>query len=222
MDYDEFLSLRLRVLRRAAFGLNAAALTDDRVPPEGLFDAAAANGLAAIVAAELPGREFDRNGRVHAPRRLLTMLREEGGPGTEWIDSEVVIDGLTLSQPLRHGGADDEWTHITNRHIDALADLDRHDALQVIDQANGSTFHELVVALYAVEVQEKLPFDLKDRLTVPDPEECPECGRETLIAEGWDPFGVGIGEGTCIACGYERTEPEVIGEAVDRAMERPD
>ena len=40
---------------------------------------------------------------------------------------------------------------------------------------------------------------------VPDPVEFPQCWRDTLIAQEWDAWGIEVGEGVCIACGYERT-----------------
>jgi hypothetical protein len=70
----DVLQLRVRVLRRVVYGLNTLALEEGRVPAEGLFDAAVANGVAAILSAEQPGTEFASTGKVHAPGRLLDKL----------------------------------------------------------------------------------------------------------------------------------------------------
>jgi hypothetical protein len=200
------------------FGLSASALLGDRVPAEGLYDAAVANGLAAIVAAELPGRELDANGKVLAPLGLLKALTE----GTR-IDIATLKEGVILSQAFRHGRAEDEWNRITGRHLAALVALDGHDALGVVGRANGRTFESFILELYDDETAEHFPSDPKDRSLLPEPTECPECNRNTVIGEGWDEFGVGLAAGAfCIACGYESTREDVISEAMDRAMERPD
>ena len=221
MDSDEFRQVRIGVLRRAVFGSNASALMDDRVPPEGLFDAAVANGLAAITAAEIPGQEFDSKGRVRSPLTLLEIVQTV--PQLAWINGDLLSEGVELSQGFRHGRAEDEWTRVTSLHIASLVALDDHHALQVMERARAATFDVLVFDLYRDAAEEHLPFDPKERSAVPDPEECPDCGRETLVAEGWDSFGIGLAEGaTCIACGYERSHEDAASDAMDRAMERPD
>ena len=45
---------------------------------------------------------------------------------------------------------------------------------------------------------------------VPDPVQCPQCWRDTLIAQEWDTWGIEVGEGVCIACGYERTYEDTV------------
>ena len=55
-----------------------------------------------------------------------------------------------------------------------------------------------------------LPFDPKERSMVPEPSACDECGRMTLITEEFDAFGIGPGEGICIACGEERTYDHTV------------
>jgi hypothetical protein len=68
---DEFWQLRVKVLRRVVYGLNTLALEGGRVPAEGPFDVAVANGVAAILSAEQPGTEVDSTGKVHPPGQLL-------------------------------------------------------------------------------------------------------------------------------------------------------
>lgn len=74
--------------------------------------------------------------------------------------------------------------------------------------------------------EEELPFRPKDRIEVPDPENCESCWRPTFLPSGWDMFGGTDSPGICIACGYERTHQEAedraIGEAIRRAVERDD
>src|ERR1039458_9008468 len=111
MSGDSFRSTRIRVLRRAMFGLSAGALLEDRGPAEGLYDAAVANALAAIVAADCPGRELDAKGQVLAPLGLLKALSED-----TWVDIATLKEGIILSQAFRHGRAEDEWTRIAGRH----------------------------------------------------------------------------------------------------------
>jgi hypothetical protein len=65
---DRFQDVRRQVLRRVRYATNAAALRDDRLPPEAPYDAALTNGLLAIVAEEWPGEEFARDGRMKAAR----------------------------------------------------------------------------------------------------------------------------------------------------------
>ncbi len=75
MDADE---RRRQVMRRLRYGLNVVAMERDNVPPEGPFDVALTNGLAAIVALDHPGSEKDAKGRVLAASALLTFLEGEG------------------------------------------------------------------------------------------------------------------------------------------------
>ncbi len=222
---DGFTELRRRVMRRCVYGLNALALRDDRVPRDGAFDAAAANGLAAIVAHSANGSEYERNhGRVKPPRALLAIARGDAETGTGVLDSAdlgVLDEAIETAQALRHGRADEEWDVLDVRDVDALISLDRHPALQVLELVDGMDFAEAAVELYRQETEEFMPSRPQDRLGVPEPTECDCCARMTLITEGFDAFGIHAGEGICIACGKERTYEDTVRDYLAWRFEEP-
>lgn len=196
----------MRVLRRVTFALNAIALSDGAVPAEGVFDAAVANGLAAIVADACPGAELGANGFVRPPGELL----EVAATHRSWIDQPALSEAIALTQPVRHGRADDEWTRIGPRHVEALLDLDSDMALNVIESARGRTFEALVVELFAEEAESVMPLDPKERILWGEPEECDECGRRTVVGVPGGMLGIGLAVGSeCVACGAVVDEDEV-------------
>ena len=213
---DEFTELRRRVMRRCVYALNALALRDDRVPRDGAFDAAAANALAAIVAYKATGREYTSGGsRVESPTALLAIVTREPEIKTDAIDDSelrTLKEGIEKAKSIRHGRADEEWDVLDKRHLGALNSLDQHPALQVLGIVDGLDFTQAVVELYRQETEERMPhpFDPVARSMVPEPSECDQCGRMTLITEEFDAFGIGPGEGICIACGEERTYDDTV------------
>jgi len=211
---DEFTALRRRVMRRCVYALNALALRDDRVPRDGAFDAAAANALAAIVAYMASGREYKSNGSwVQPPTALLAIVRREPEIKTDTLNNSelhTLGEGIEKAKLIRHGRADEEWDVLNKRHVDALISLDQHPALQVLEIVDGLDFTQAAVELYRTETEELMPFSPKERSMVPEPSECDYCGRMTLITEGSDVFGFDPGEGTCIACGRERTYDDTV------------
>lgn len=210
-------AVRRQVLRRVRYATNLLALEADRVPPEGPYDAALTNGLLAIVAEEWPGAEINAKGKRMLPAsELLTVIEDAGG--LPMVDVAVSREGLALTQPFRHGRADDEFAIIDSRHTAALAALDDHPALQFVETARGRSLDDCVVAAFTERAEEELPSDLKDRLDLPEPDYCDECNRLTFLRSGWDMFGGDIAEGFCIACGYELTEHEAHERAVERAF----
>jgi hypothetical protein len=68
---DDLRHLRMTVLRRVVYGLNTLALEEGRVPTEGPFDVAVANGVAAILSSLQPGGEVNSDGLVLPPTKLL-------------------------------------------------------------------------------------------------------------------------------------------------------
>lgn len=220
---DTFSAVRCRVMRRCVYALNTLALRDDRLPRDGAFDAAAANGLAAVVAYESSGDEFETHGargaRVKSPLHLVeTIVQNQAG----WNDSisidalTALRDGIRLVQPIRHGNADEEWDVLNEKHIEALIALDDHSALQVLDELDGKAFAEAITTLYWRETSEHYPVDPWDRSQMPAPDFCDECGRQTLVSEQFDAFGIGPGEGVCIACGRERTYEDTLADHLER------
>ena len=217
MDPVEF---RRQVIRRLRYGLNVVALENDLVPPEGPFDVALTNGLAAIVSLEHPGAEKDRKGRMLAASQLLKVLEDRG----ESLDFPALRQALDITQPLRHGRADDEYLLPIRSHLRALVDLDCHPALLVLDEARAARrVDDLIVQLYADaanEVTELGFMSPKERLDQPDLEECDECWRNTFLPDGRDEFGGTNSAGRCVACGYERDEDAARGLAVDAELDR--
>ena len=217
---DEFTELRRRVMRRCVYALNALALRDDRVPRDGAFDAAAANALAAIVAYKASGREYKSvDGWVESPTALMAIIKKDPKIKTDAIDDSelrTLEEGIDKAKPIRHGRADEEWDVLAKRHVEALMSLDQHPALQVLGIVDGMDFEQAVVEFYGQEAEERMPhrFDPMARSCVPEPSDCEYCGRMTLITEEFDVFGVGPGEGTCIACGEERTYEDTVVDYV--------
>jgi hypothetical protein len=126
---------------------------------EGIYDQALSNALAAIVAAEWPGKEANSKGRVHFARDLLQLIaekippdpvtglcvipdcdtdgrsrweKENGAPEGFWdtrIDVGLLTDALDVSGRARHGSGTGRLQH---RHVQALLALDRHPALRTL------------------------------------------------------------------------------------------
>lgn len=213
-------------MRRCVYALNALALRDDRVPRDGAFDAAAANGLAAVVAFLAAGDEYEGNSRwVKSPTVLLAIVEGDATSTTGALDKSdlsVLRQAIEMAKPLRHGGADEEWDVLDQRHVAALIALDRHPALQVLELVDGMDFAQASVELYRQEAEEFMPSHPKDRLNVPEPATCDSCTRMTLIAGEFDVFGFDVGEGICIACGEERTYEDTVRDYLAWRVEGPD
>ncbi len=207
-------------MRRLRYGLNVVALERNLVPPEGPFDVALTNGLAAIVSVEDPGAERNKEGRMLAARALLKVLEDAGGA----LDFAALREAIDITQPLRHARADDEFLTPVRRHLQALIDIDHHPALLVLDQARATpNVDELVAELYtkaAGEARGISGMPPKDRSDQPDFEECDECLRKTLFLFGFDEFGGTNSPGECVACGYERDAETARRLALDAEWER--
>lgn len=203
------------VIRRVRYATNVLALESDLIPPEGPLDAALTNGLLVIVSAGWPGQEVDPKtpGRMLPARALLDIIETEGG--LPYVDNRLLREALDLTQPFRHGRADDEFATVNRRHLDALRILDEDPGLRFLETARGLRVDEALLLAFEELTDQHLPFDPKDRLDNPEPEECPECWRTTFLPQRWDMFGGTITEGFCVACGYERTEDEAYEDAID-------
>ena len=222
---DEFTVLRRRVLRRCVYALNALALRDDRVPRDGAFDAAVANALAAIIASQGSGQEFQKThaNRVKSPLELLELARDraqEDDHSASQVDYTTLKEGIKTAMAFRHGRADEEWDALSEHHIKALLALDEHPALRVLELVDGMHYEDAVMEIYSHEAEKFMPFDPKERSMVPDPAYCDNCGRVTLIAE--DSHWSGIGEGICIACGEERTYDDTVADHLALKLGEPD
>lgn len=177
-----------------------------------------------IVAHEWPGQEYQANGRTVAARALLSII-EHNGPALCAINIPVLREGLDLTQGARHGLADDEFASINESHIAALSGLDEHPALRFLSTAEASrSVDDAVWRAFSDRAGKELPFDPKDRMEVPEPENCDECWRPTFLPSDWDWFAGTDSPGICIACGYERSvdvaDDRAITEAIRRAMEK--
>lgn len=206
--------------------MNTIALRDDSLPPEGLFDTAVTNGLLAIVSHDSPGSELDKRGFTLPAKALLQLAAESPTIQLSAIDVASLTNGLDLTQPSRHGRADDEFSVVRPDHLASLKDLDQHPALTFLDIAKGKSFNECVLITFAEAAEERLLPGPKDRLMVPDPEECDECWRPTFLPSDWDAFGGTSSPGYCVACGHERTDDAAyeaaVSEAIFRAVSRND
>lgn len=193
--------VRRQVIRQARYALSVAVLDEDRVPPEGPFDAALTNGLLAIVAAIEPTDAVDTKGFSLSARALLQKATALGLS----IDRATLDEGLDFTQPLRHGRADDEWIQLGSKHLMALRELDEIDGLQVLHHVESHpTVDDMMVTLFYERAQAYAERDVrrtKDLLDVMEPEECDGCWRLTFV-----PFGYGVSGGMCIACGNRRDE----------------
>jgi len=215
---DQFTAIRQQVLRRVRYAANALALRDNSLPPEGPYDAALTNGLIAIVVYEWPGREIknENRGIVKSGRELLTLIEASGG--LFCVQADFLRDGLALTQPVRHGRADDEFAVILPTHVNAIELLDAHPALNFLDSAQGKTIDESIWLAFRDLAESRLPFDPKERFDVPEPEVCDTCLRPTFLPSGWDMFGGTMTGGECLACGDERSDEDALEEAINEAI----
>ena len=224
--FHDFSKVRCRVMRRCVYALNTLAMRDDRLPRDGAFDAAAANGLAAIVALQDEGLEYEANeDRVKSPMALLKIVRNDSDLRTNALQSpdlRTLKKGIKKAQEFRHGRAEEDWDVLRDEHIDALIALDQHPALEVLELVDGMNFEEAAVTVFEQEALSLLPSDPEERSFVPDPAYCDNCGRMTLLAEDWDMFGFGVGEGGCISCGLERTYDDTVNEFIAWKLEESD
>jgi hypothetical protein len=171
--------------------------------------------------------------------------------GYRWrtaIATNVLAEGVRQTDPVRHGS--NEGSRLEKRHIDELVKLDSHPSLQSLtNEVHDEHWRQEVSAdrdarwralvyirrLSPEEwarrqepafVEQHLPFDPKERYSSFGADLCPVCGLETLIVQEIDPFGVGVGAGTCVACGYTRTafmaEDEAMYEKIQWELGKGD
>lgn len=126
---------------------------------EAIFDQAATNGLAAIVAYAWPGAEVDKRSRVLSAAALLEVItargtaqddgvvliehapalsaREDDLIGAEPVPNATRVDvralraAITATQAVRHARQSNERTDaaLADKHVEALRQLDFHPAL---------------------------------------------------------------------------------------------
>src|ERR1700733_3812277 len=100
--------LRKQVIRRMRYASNVIAMESNSVPPEGPLDVAMTNGLAAIVASVSSASVYRilRNGtsRTLSARDLIQVATDLGIN----IEADALREALDVTQPMRHGSADDE------------------------------------------------------------------------------------------------------------------
>lgn len=193
-------------MRQGRYALNVSVLDEDRVPPEGPFDVALTNGLLAIIAAIDASAVIDKRGLTLAASALLPVAVALGLS----VNQATLVEGLDLTQPLRHGRADDEWIQLGSRHLTALRELDENNGLEVLQHvATHRTVDDMMVTLFYEKARAYVERDVrrvKDLLDVMDPEECDECLRRTFVPLGYDDSGGTKTVGLCIACGYQRDQ----------------
>ena len=201
------------MLRRVAYAENYLALAAPSVPMDGLFDTALTNGLLAIVSSEWPGEDQAKDGRTLPASSLLDVVRRRGG--LELIVVESLQEAIALTQPVRHGRADDEDDVVTSSHINALGRLDSHPARAIVEKCRNKTHDQCLVIAYYERANDELPAAPKERVDHPDPDDCDECARPTFIRSGWDSFGGTMTGGFCVACGFELSEADASDRAFD-------
>ncbi|SFA81618.1 hypothetical protein SAMN05216266_101610 [Amycolatopsis marina] len=148
------------------------------------------------------------------------------------VEIAVLREALRATAPRRHGKLSEKPLEV--KHIDSLAKLDTHPALNSLHGEYGELsvakeqvrdlwrrhqaenylgmLSEAEIGRRVLAAQDLLPFDPKDRLISLGLQECPICDQESLLVEHLDDFGIGIGAGTCFVCGYYRSEA-VVDEA---------
>lgn len=173
----------------------------------------------------------DASGWATAPRPDGTMTR---------IAVRLFRDALDRTQPVRHGRGGDG--RVSTAEVEALCELDHHPALRRLSDAAADRRSEAAVREDAVEraraqdylgtlseaevarrvplAEEGAPFDPKDHLDWSPPQECPVCWNETLVVDGLDDYGHGIGVGTCTVCSYRRSRSMVDELALDAEFAR--
>jgi hypothetical protein len=199
-------AVRIEVLQRVAYAENYRALCSSCMPKEGLFDTALTNGLLSIVSYEWPSETQTKNGKTLPASLLLDVIDSHGG--LEVVNAKCLREGLALTQPVRHGRADDEADEITSVHIDAVGHLDRHPALAIVEKVRVKSRDEYLSFAYYEQANDALPTSSKERLGHPDPEECDNCSRPAFLRSGWDSFGGTITGGICVACGFALSETD--------------
>ena len=216
--------LRKQVIRRMRYASNVIAMESNSVPPEGPLDVAMTNGLAAIVASVSPASVYQilKNGktRILSARDLIQVATDLGVS----IEAAELLEALDVTQPMRHGSADDEWVAPTAKHLEALRNLDAHPSLQVLElAASARNVDDLLVSLFrsaAREVSGWASVSPDELSTYLEPEECDECWRTTFLPEGFDEFGGTNTAGVCVACGHERSPDDAYNRALDVEWER--
>jgi hypothetical protein len=202
------------------YASNIIAMESNSVPPEGPLDVAMTNGLAAIVASVDISKVKNPKGQMLSARDLIKVASSLGVP----IGTTELLSALEVTQPMRHGRADDEWVAPTAEHFTAIRELDAHPALQVLDLARRArNVDELLVELYRQAAEEvsggPAAYD-DDAGPHLEPEECDECWRMTFLPDGLDFFGGTNTTGICVACGHERDADTAYEHALNVEWER--
>jgi hypothetical protein len=170
----------------------------------------------------------------------------EPGPTPTAVDLETLRDGLDATQPARHGRGKGR---LEEKHVKALAALNDDAALRgdlseldldafemevaLADSTEQARARRYLEMLTDEEVQRRQRLDYRedyaeliDKEGWLDPAECPVCGLEALVVDGWDDY---VGEfpfGVCAHCSYVRSrnaaDEDGKYEAIQRAMQRDD
>lgn len=158
---DWWMATDIQKRRARQYAVCSYALTQDRITDgaEGVFDQALTNGLAAIVAAEWPGEEFERSLHVRSASSLLKIVEQKGATGAkgvmhvlragepQWlpppgfgeeptpnftiVEVGTLRDALKVTWAIRHARDEDQEAvvGVSEEHINALVELARHPAL---------------------------------------------------------------------------------------------
>jgi hypothetical protein len=179
--------------------------------------------LLAVVEEKLPQA---------APGVFRLPYADPSGNPEILVAAGVLREAVTMTQPIRHARPS-QGTRLLAVHVHALVALDEHPALRHLAdehfddlwrrETRSDRLAQQRAAWYVEQLQEQapgewerriaqtyidqfLPFDLKERYGSPGTQICPVCDQDSLVVTVLDPYGAGIGAGTCCVCGYTRTE----------------
>jgi hypothetical protein len=138
-----------------------------------------------------------------AQRRSSTMPRRTAWPRSSPITGLVHLDALrALSAHPRLRLEDERF----DRHWLAEMRADREAQERARIYFESPTDEERARRASPQYVEDYLPFDPKERYSSDPPRACPVCELETLVVEWLDSYAGEYGAGTCMSCGYTRTQ----------------
>ena len=159
-------------------------------------------------------------------------LGGSGDSGFLLLEAAHLQDAVRRTQAARHGRG--PGGQVTTADVEALLALDKHPALQAIaghyldknwrqaqvaDQIERSRAADFLDNLDSNEISrrvreaERVSGFHEDEL---EPQECPVCGHNTLLATVPDDFGYGTTAGTCVVCSYHRSDDAAYEKNLDQ------
>lgn len=192
------------------------------------------NQALTVALIEIANPAPKKDGKLPPARELLRALT-----GTIGAADAATLDAAVVAlDAVRHGRATTRRPP-TPTEVDALARLDHHPNLHVLNDAHrddayvrdlvadNESQHHAAAYLATLDDDEitrrvdTLPdYRTPGGVDEPEPQDCPVCGSTTLLAVGCDPYGYGIGAGHCHVCSYYRSPEAAEREAWTWEMHR--